>query len=65
MVNFYPVTHRILTKTKNQILLFLANICKQSEKIFAKKKLNKKNLNLIYMCLTTMKFHKDLFFQGH
>ena len=38
MVNFYPLTHQILVKTKNQILLFLANTCKQPEKISTKKK---------------------------
>ena len=32
LINFYPLTHPILAKTKNQILLFLANICKQPEK---------------------------------
>ena len=33
MVNFYPLTHRILEKTKNQILLFFSmNTCKQPEK---------------------------------
>ena len=37
-VNFYPLTHPILAKTKNQILLFLTNISRRPEKISAKKK---------------------------
>ena len=40
-VNFYPFTHPILVKTKNQIL-FLANTCKQSEKNIHKEEILKK-----------------------
>ena len=32
IVKFYPLTHPSLAKTKNQILLFLANTSKQPEK---------------------------------
>ena len=48
MVNFYPLTHPILVKTKNQILFFfLANTCKQPEKNICKEVNLKKPPNIL------------------
>ena len=35
--NFYPLIHPILIKTKNQILLYFSEYCKQPEKISTEK----------------------------
>ena len=47
LINFYPLTHWILAKIKNQILLFGAKTSKQPEKISTKKKFCKKTPNIL------------------
>ena len=47
MVNFYALTHPILAKTKNQILLFFANSCKQPQKNMRREEILKKPPNIL------------------